>query len=55
MHATMHGGLVYCSGQVGYDPETGSVVAGVGPQARQALSNLTVVLAEAAATSQPDD
>ena len=45
VHAVVHGGLVYCSGQVGFDVATGTVVAGAGPQTRQALSNLAVVLA----------
>jgi 2-iminobutanoate/2-iminopropanoate deaminase len=47
VHAVVHGGLVYCSGQVGYDAATGTVVAGVGAQTRQALSNLAAVLAQA--------
>jgi 2-iminobutanoate/2-iminopropanoate deaminase len=47
VHAIVHGGMVYCSGQVGFDAATGTVVPGTGPQTRQALSNLAVVLAEA--------
>ena len=47
VHAVVHGGLVYCSGQVGYDATTGTVVAGVGAQTRQCLSNLAAVLAQA--------
>jgi 2-iminobutanoate/2-iminopropanoate deaminase len=41
----VHGGTVYCSGQIGVDPATGDVPVGVGPQTRQALSNLAAVLA----------
>lgn len=37
--------MAYCSGQVGVDPTTGAVVAGVGAQTRQALSNLAAILA----------
>jgi len=44
VHAVVHGGLVYCSGQVGVDPASGSVRSGVGPQTQQALSNLAAVL-----------
>lgn len=44
VHAVIHAGLVYCSGQVGVDPVSGSVPAGAGPQTRQALSNLAAVL-----------
>ena len=40
------GGLLFCSGQVGLDPETGALVAGgVEPQARQAFANVRAVLA----------
>ncbi len=45
MHAVVHGGMVYCSGQVGFDVATGTVVTGAGRQTRQALNNLAVVLA----------
>ncbi|HEY2313072.1 MAG TPA: RidA family protein [Streptosporangiaceae bacterium] len=45
VHAVVHGGLVYCSGQVGVDPASGAVADGVGPQTRQALANLEAVLA----------
>lgn len=47
VHAVIHAGLVYCSGQVGVDPVSGSVPAGIGPQTRQTLSNLAAVLAGA--------
>lgn len=43
--AVVHGGLVYCSGQVALDPRTMQVVAGdVAAQTRQVLTNLTHVL-----------
>jgi 2-iminobutanoate/2-iminopropanoate deaminase len=47
VHAVLHHGLAYCSGQVGVDPATGTIAAGVGPQTRQALTNLAAVLAAA--------
>ena len=46
--AVVHGGLVYCSGQVGIDPATGKFVeGGVEAQARQVLTNLKNVLSAA--------
>lgn len=43
--AVVHGGLVYCSGQIALDPRTGEVVEGdVTPQTRQVLTNLQHVL-----------
>ena len=47
VHAVVHAGLIYCSGQVGVDPVSGTVPAGAGPQTRQALSNLAAVLSAA--------
>jgi 2-iminobutanoate/2-iminopropanoate deaminase len=45
------GGLVFCSGQVGLDPQTGKIVAGgVAAEARQVLDNLVAVLAAAELT-----
>jgi 2-iminobutanoate/2-iminopropanoate deaminase len=44
------GELVFCSGQLGLDPATGELVAGVEAQAERALRNLTAVLAAAGAT-----
>ena len=48
------GGLVFCAGQIGVDPQTGALVAG-GPLAEldQALDNLEAVLA-AAGLGLPD-
>jgi 2-iminobutanoate/2-iminopropanoate deaminase len=41
-------GLIFCSGQVGLDPTTGTLVeGGVGEQTRRVLDNLAAVLAEA--------
>ncbi len=49
-HAVRSGGLLFCSGQIPLDPETGEVVAG-GPagQARRCLDNLALVCAAAGA------
>jgi len=52
--AIVHGGLVYCSGQIALDPTTGTlVVADVAGETRQVLANLQAVLA--AAGSKPSD
>ena len=49
--AVRAGDWIVCSGQVGIDPATGNIVmGGIEPQARQALANMTVVLADAGAT-----
>lgn len=46
--AVVHGGIVYCSGQIGLDPETGEFAGGdVESQARQVMNNLQAVLKEA--------
>ena len=37
-------GLVFCSGQLGLDPETGQLAEGVEAQAERALKNLSAVL-----------
>ena len=42
--AIASGGLVMCSGQLGLDPATGELVAGVEAQAERALKNLAAVL-----------
>lgn len=39
------GGLAFCSGQLGIDPATGALEAGVEAQARRAMENLKAVLA----------
>jgi len=49
--AVRAGDWIVCSGQVGIDPATGNIVmGGIEPQARQALANMTAVLADAGAT-----
>lgn len=46
--AVTHAGLVYVSGQIGLDPETGNLVAGgIEAQGEQALRNLAAILAAA--------
>ena len=47
-HATLHGGVLYCAGQVPIDPETGELIeGGPGEQTTRCLSNLEVVCEEA--------
>jgi 2-iminobutanoate/2-iminopropanoate deaminase len=49
-HAVVSNGLVFCSGQVPLDPETGQLVEGsIGDQTRRCLENLSVVAAAAGA------
>ena len=38
------GDLIFCSGQIGIDPETGKLVEGIEKQTEQALKNLKAVL-----------
>lgn len=50
-HAVRTGGLLFCSGQVPLDPETGALVEGdVGARTAQCLHNLEAVCAAAGAT-----
>jgi 2-iminobutanoate/2-iminopropanoate deaminase len=50
-HAVVSNGLVFCSGQVALDPESGELVGDTaGDQARQCLENLAAVAASAGAT-----
>jgi len=52
--ATVAGGWVFCSGQIGLDPGTGALVeGGVVPEAKQIMKNLGAVL-EAAGGSFDD-
>lgn len=44
------GSTVYCSGQLGLDPVTNTMLEGVAAQTRQSLANLSAVLAEAGLT-----
>jgi 2-iminobutanoate/2-iminopropanoate deaminase len=49
-HAVKAGGLLFCSGQLPVDPDSGQVVEGsVADQARRCLDNLRVVCAAAGA------
>lgn len=48
--AIAYGGLIFVSGQVGIDSSTGTMVdGGAGPQARQALRNVSAILSAAGA------
>jgi 2-iminobutanoate/2-iminopropanoate deaminase len=50
-HAVRAGGLLFCSGQVALDPETGELVGDtVGEQTRRCLDNLTAVCSAAGAS-----
>jgi 2-iminobutanoate/2-iminopropanoate deaminase len=50
-HAVRTGGLLFCSGQIPLDPESGELVgATAGEQARRCLENLEAVCAAAGAT-----
>src|SRR3954447_11818413 len=49
-HAVVSNGLVFCSGQVPLDPDSGQLVEGsVGDRTRRCLENLSVVAAAAGA------
>ena len=49
--AIVSGGVVYCSGQVPLDPETGELVGGsIADQTRRCLENLSAVLRAAGAS-----
>ena len=52
--AVLAGGLLYCSGQIPLDPQTGTMVGSgdVANETRQVLKNLTAVLEAASATAQ---
>jgi 2-iminobutanoate/2-iminopropanoate deaminase len=46
--AVISGGLLFCSGQIGLDPQTGELAAGgIEAQTEQVLKNLVAVLKEA--------
>ena len=50
-HAVKSNGLVFCSGQVPLDPNTGKLVEGsIGDRTRRCLDNLAVVAAAAGAS-----
>jgi 2-iminobutanoate/2-iminopropanoate deaminase len=51
VHAVKAGGLLFCSGQIPLDPESGELVGDTpGEQARRCLENLTAVCEAAGAT-----
>ncbi len=45
--AILTDGLLFCSGQLGLDPETGTLRDGIDKQTQQAVDNLRAVLTEA--------
>jgi 2-iminobutanoate/2-iminopropanoate deaminase len=50
-HAVKAGGLLFCSGQIPLDPDSGKLVEGsIGDQTRRCLDNLEVVCAAAGAS-----
>ncbi len=51
--AVKSGGLLFCSGQIGLDPTTGELAAGLAGQVTRALANLVAVLA--AGGANPSD
>jgi 2-iminobutanoate/2-iminopropanoate deaminase len=54
-HAVKAGGLLFCSGQIPLDPESGELVGdSPGEQARRCLENLAVVAAAAGASLADD-
>jgi 2-iminobutanoate/2-iminopropanoate deaminase len=54
-HAVKAGGLIFCSGQIPLDPDTGDLVGdSPGEQARRCLENLSVVAAAAGASLGDD-
>ena len=50
--AIVAGGLVFCSGMAGIDPETGAVAEGIEAQTEQALQNLAAVLSAAGSSME---
>ncbi|MEO8688041.1 MAG: Rid family detoxifying hydrolase [Solirubrobacteraceae bacterium] len=54
-HAVQAGGLIFCSGQIPLDPDTGDLVGDTpGEQARRCLENLSIVAAAAGASLGED-
>ena len=54
-HAVTAGGLIFCSGQIPLDPDTGDLVGdSPGEQARRCLENLSIVAAAAGASLGED-
>ena len=48
--AIVAGGMIFCSGMAGIDPETSAIAEGIEAQTEQALVNLAAVLEAAGAT-----
>ena len=46
-HAVQAGNMIFCSGQLGVNPETGELADGVQAQTLQSLNNMGAVLKEA--------
>ena len=54
-HAVRAGGLIFCSGQIPLDPDSGDLVGDTpGEQARRCLENLSIVAAAAGASLGED-
>ena len=54
-HAVRAGGLIFCSGQIPLNPDTGDLVSdSPGEQARRCLENLSIVAAAAGASLGED-
>ena len=49
-HAVVAGNLIFLSGQIAINPETGEMPAGVQAQTAQAIANIKAILAEKGAT-----
>ena len=49
-HAVIAGNLMFLSGQIAINPETGEMPAGVQAQTAQAIANIKAILAEKGAT-----
>ena len=49
-HAVVAGNLMFLSGQIAINPETGEMPAGVQAQTAQAIANIKAILAEKGAT-----
>ena len=49
-HAVVAGNLMFLSGQIAINPETGEMPAGVQAQTAQAITNIKAILAEKGAT-----
>lgn len=48
--AVLAGGILYISGQIPVEPETGKIVEGIEKETRQVMENLKAILAEAGMT-----